>query len=303
VKYGVTRDAVMGLVVVLADGRLVRVGRRTVKGVAGYDLTALFVGSEGTLGVVTQARLRLRPLPAPPTTVVGVFADLAAAGRAVEAALAVATPSLLEIMDNATVRAVEDLQPMGLDTSAAALVLAQSDLPGDGASLEADQLLHAFVVAGASEAYRSEDAEQSELLLGARRMAIPAIERRGRWLLDDVAVPRSRIADAVLAFAEVSAARDVEVCTFGHAGDGNLHPTVVFPHGDDEAAARALLAFEDILGVALRMGGTVTGEHGVGVIKRGSLALELDPVARELHASIKAALDPLGILNPGKALP
>ena len=303
VKYGVTRDAVMGLEVVLADGRVTRIGRRTVKGVAGYDLTGLVVGSEGTLGIVTQATLRLRPLPAPATTVVAVFADVAAAGRAVEQIMATLTPSLLELMDRTTLRAVEAFAPMGLDTEAAALLLAQSDLPGDAGGFEADLILAACEHAGAVEGYRSEDAEQSELLLGARRMAIPALESLGAWLLDDIAVPRSRLAEAIEAVEGVSAARDLVIGTFGHAGDGNLHPTIVYAHGDDEAQARAMASFDDIVDVALRLGGTVTGEHGVGLLKRRHLAQELDPVAHSLHDAIKAAIDPLGILNPGKALP
>ncbi|HEY5031933.1 MAG TPA: FAD-linked oxidase C-terminal domain-containing protein [Actinomycetes bacterium] len=303
VKYGVTRDAVLGLEVVLADGRVSRLGRRTVKGVAGYDLAGLVVGSEGTLGIVTQARLRLRPLPPPATTTVALFADIASAGRAVESIMRVATPSLLELMDGTTLRAVEALQPMGLDTGAAALLIAQSDLPGQSGAIEADLILAACERAGAIEGYRSEDAEQSELLLGARRMAIPALERSGAWLLDDIGVPRSRLAEAMAAIEDVSAARDVVIGTFGHAGDGNLHPTIIYGHGDDDAKQRALAAFDDIVEIALRLGGTITGEHGVGLIKRGYLAQELDPVARSMHAAIKDALDPLGILNPGKALP
>ncbi len=303
VKYGVTRDAVLGLEVVLADGRVTQIGRRTVKGVAGYDLTGLVVGSEGTLGVVTRATLRLRPLPPPPATVVAVFADIADAGRAVEAIMVRATPSLLELMDRTTVRAVEAFQPMGLDTSAAALLIAQSDLPGEGAGTEADVILAACEAAGASEVYRSEDAEQADLLLGARRAAIPALEQLGAWLLDDIAVPRSRLTEAIVAVEKISVERDVMIGTFGHAGDGNLHPTIVYPHDDPAAAERALAAFDDILSLALDLDGTVTGEHGVGLLKRTVLGRELDPVARSMHASIKAALDPLGILNPGKALP
>ncbi len=303
VKYGVTREAVLGLEVVLADGRVTRIGRRTVKGVAGYDLTALMVGSEGTLGVVTQARLRLRPLPAPPTTVVATFADVPAAGRAVMRIMATATPSLLELMDRTTLRAVESFQPMGLDTSAAALLIAQSDLPGGGAHHEADAILAACAAEGAVEGYRSEDEEQADLLLGARRLAIPALEQMGAWLLDDVAVPRSRLAAAIERIEEVSAASGLVIGTFGHAGDGNLHPTIIYPHGDAAAQERAFGAFDDILDIALRLGGTVTGEHGVGLLKRRALGEELDPVARSMHDAIKTALDPTGILNPGKALP
>jgi len=303
VKYGVTRDAVLGLEVVLADGRVTRLGRKTVKGVAGYDLTGLIVGSEGTLGIVTEARLRLRPLPPPPTTVVAMFADVAAAGRAVEQIMLVATPALLELMDRTTLRAVEAFQPMGLDTEVAALLIAQSDLPGTAGAIEADLILAVCEAAGATEGYRSEDEEQAELLLGARRAAIPALEQLGGWLLDDIGVPRSRLAEAITAIEGVSAARDLVIGTFGHAGDGNLHPTIIYAHGDDEAQRRALAAFDDIVAIALQLGGTVTGEHGVGLIKRQFLAEELDPVARSMHHAVKAALDPLGILNPGKALP
>lgn len=303
VKYGVTRDAVLGLEVVLADGRVTRVGRRTVKGVAGYDLAGLMVGSEGTLGIVTMARLRLRPLPPAATTAVALFPSVADAGRAVAAIMATSTPSLLELLDRTTMRAVEEWRPSGLPVDAGALLIAQSDLPGASADAEADAILRACEAAGATEAYRAEDAEQSEMLLGARRMAIPALEAKGDWLLDDVAVPRSSLADAVAEIEEVADRHDVLIGTFGHAGDGNLHPTIVTPRGDAEAAARGLAAFDDILAVALRHGGTVTGEHGVGLLKRGALAEELDAPARELHVRLKEAFDPRGILNPGKSLP
>jgi glycolate oxidase len=303
VKYGVTRDSVLGLQVVLADGRVTRLGRRTVKGVAGYDLVGIVVGSEGTLGVVTEATVRLRPLPPPPATVVAVFADLPAAGRAVERIMATVTPSLLEIMDRATLMAVEAFTPMGLDTSSQALLIAQSDQPGAGAELEAAAIAAAAQACGAVEVFVSEDPAQADMLLAARRLAIPAIESMGSWLLDDVAVPRSRLADAMAAFAEVAAGHDVPVFTFGHAGDGNLHPTLVTPHGDEHGARRALQAFDAILDVALALGGTVTGEHGVGLIKRRALGAELDDTAVDLHARVKQAWDPRGILNPGKAVP
>jgi len=303
VKYGVTRDAVLGLEVVLADGRITRIGRRTVKGVAGYDLTGLMVGSEGTLGVVTMARLRLRPLPPTPTTAVAVFDDISDAGRAVEAIMATSTPSLLELMDRTSLRAVEAWRPMGLATDAAALLIAQSDLPAGAGEQEADAILAQCERHGAREVYRSEDPEQAELLLGARRMTIPALEAMGDWLLDDISVPRRRLGDAVGAIERIAQARDVVIATFCHAGDGNLHPTIVVPRGDEAAAQRALAAFDDILQVALDVDGTVTGEHGVGLLKRAALARELDPVAIDLHGRIKAALDPRGILNPGKALP
>lgn len=303
VKYGVTRDAVLGLEVVLADGRVSRFGRRTVKGVAGYDLAGLMVGSEGTLGIVTMARLRLRPLPPPAVTVVALFDEVGAAGRAVERIMTTSTPSMLELLDRTTMQAVEEWRPSGLPVEAGALLLAQSDLAGSGADDEAEAILAACLAAGAMEGYRSEDPEQAEMLLGARRMAIQALEAKGDWLLDDVAIPRSALAAAVSEIEEVAARHDVLIGTFGHAGDGNLHPTIVTPRGDADAAARGMAAFDDILSVALRHGGTITGEHGVGLLKRRALAEELDEPARDLHPRIKEAFDPRGILNPGKSLP
>ena len=303
VKYGVTRDAVLGLEVVLADGRITRIGRRTIKGVAGYDLCGLMVGSEGTLGIVTMARLRLRPMPPPAVTAVAVFADMAAAGRAVAAIMAAASPSLLEIMDRTTLEAVETWRPMGLQTDSAALLVMQSDAPGTAGAAEADLMLALCERHGAADCYRSEDPQQADLLLGARRMAIPALESMGDWLLDDISVPRSALAAAVAGIERIAAEREVLIATFGHAGDGNLHPTIVTPRGDEDAAARALLAFDDMLDLAVSLGGTVTGEHGVGLLKRRALSDELDEVAIDLHRAIKQALDPTRILNPGKALP
>ena len=206
-------------------------------------------------------------------------------------------------MDRTTITAVENWRPMGLDTTAEALLIAQSDLPGEAGIAEADVLLEICERAGATEVYRSEDPEQGEMLLGARRMAIPALETMGDWLLDDIAVPRSELARAMQMITEVSARNDVLIGTFGHAGDGNLHPTIVVPRGDEEASVRAMVAFDEIIDIALLVGGTVTGEHGVGTLKRRHLAQELDPVAIDLHSRIKEAWDPLGILNPGKALP
>jgi glycolate oxidase len=302
VKYGVTRDAVLGLEVVLADGTVTWLGRRTIKGVAGYDLAGLVVGSEGTLAVVTQALLRVRPLPPPATTVVGVFADLTDAGRAVTDVMSRATPSLLEIMDGATVAAVEAFQPMGLDGSVGALLLAQSDLPAAAGAAEAGLLADAFERAGAVEVFVSEDRQQADLLLGARRLAVTAVDQLGVSMLDDVAVPRSRLAEAMARIADLAVAYDVTICTFGHAGDGNLHPTVVHAPGDADGAGRAAAAFDAVLEVALDLGGTVTGEHGVGLLKRRLLGRELDPVVQGLHEAVKRAWDPHGILNPGKAL-
>lgn len=301
VKYGVTGDYVLGLEVVLADGSVLRTGRRTVKGVAGYDLTALFVGSEGILGVVTEVTVRLRPMPATPATVVGMFGSLAEAGAAIVALSAAGVvPSMLELMDRTTLRAVEHWQRMDLDLDAAAILLAQCD--GRDAASEAADIATAFELSGASYVAHTSDATEGDMLLAARRFAYPALERLGGTLLDDVAVPRSRIPDLVAGIEAIAAERGSTVGTFGHAGDGNLHPTIVFDRTDPEAAARATATFDAIVALALALGGTVTGEHGVGTLKRTHLAAELSPVNLALHHTLKSALDPEGILNPGKVI-
>jgi len=302
VKYGVTRDWVQQLEVVLADGQVATPGRQTVKGVAGYDLVGLFVGSEGTLGVITEATVRLRPTPPARTTVVATFPDLGTAGVAIAEVLAVASPALLEILDATTIAAIEQWKRMGLDTDAAALLLAQSDLPGELAADEVARIEAACAAAGADLVFASTDPDEAELLLAARRFAYPALERLGDTLLDDVAVPRRRLTEMIEAVAVVARRNELTIGTFGHAGDGNLHPTIVYDRADPDQVRRAETAFDDLVQAALDLGGTVTGEHGVGLLKREHLAQELGPVGAHLHRSIKTALDPRNILNPGKVL-
>jgi glycolate oxidase len=300
VKYGVTGDYVLGLEVVLADGRVMRTGRRTVKGVAGYDLTRLVVGSEGTLGVITEITLRLRPAPPPPATVVATFGSLRDAGRAVARMSAEALDlSLLELLDATTLRAIDAHTGMGLD--AAAMLLVQSDLPQPGTTVEA--VRRACEAAGAVDVAETTDAAEGATLLEARRQALPALERLGDWLLDDVCVPRRSIVALVEGIEQVAADVGLTIGVFGHAGDGNMHPTVIFDRHDAASQDAARRAFDAITALALDLGGTVTGEHGVGRLKAGWLARELDPVALDVHRAVKAALDPTGLLNPGAVLP
>lgn len=299
-KYGVTSDFVLAMTVVLADGRVLRTGRRTAKGVAGYDLTRLFVGSEGTLGVVTEITVRLRPAPKPAATLVAFFADLGDAATAVARITAAGVvPSMLELMDRTTIGVVDQMLKMELDRDAAALLLAQSDTGGAQAAAEIATIAAECEKAGASSVVETTDPDEGHALLAARRAALPALARLGDTLLDDVCVPRSAIPELIDRVEQIATRHGVLIGTFGHAGDGNMHPTVVYDAGDPASEARAMEAFSDILGVALELDGTVTGEHGVGRLKRTALAAELDDVSTEVHAAIKAALDPAGILNPG----
>jgi glycolate oxidase len=307
-KYGVTRDYVLGLRAVTGGtgpaeyGSAVRLGRRTTKGVAGLDLTGLFVGSEGTLGVITEVTLRLRPaLARTPRTIVGAFGDLVSAGEAVSLITRRGLiPAVLELLDRTCLTAVEEWKHLGLEADAAALLLARVDTPGESGKAESDALAAAMSDAGALWVAQSTDDAEAEALFDARRLAYPALERLGPVLTEDVCVPRSAV-PAMLARIEAIAARHgVRIATIAHAGDGNLHPLLVTPPGDDNARVAAQAAFEEFLDAAIELGGTVTGEHGVGLLKRDGMRRELDPGAVAMQDAVRRALDPLGLFNPGK---
>jgi glycolate oxidase len=302
VKYGVTAEYVLGLDVVLADGRLLSTGRRTAKGVAGYDLTRLFVGSEGTLGVVVKAVLALRPAPRPQLALVAEFPSTGAAGAAVEAiAGAGHVPSLLELMDGTTVRAVNAMARMGLPETTEALLLAAFDTEDPAADLAAVGAL--CEAAGATEVVPASDPEESQMLLQARRLSLPALERlKPSMLIDDVCVPRGRLTDLLDGVAAIAERYELVIGVCAHAGDGNTHPVVCFDGADQDEAKRARESFDAIMELGLSLGGTITGEHGVGTLKRDWLARELGPTGLEVQRGIKAVLDPLGLLNPGKVL-
>ncbi|WP_425833194.1 FAD-binding oxidoreductase [Streptomyces fractus] len=300
VKYGVTAEYVLGLDVVLADGRLLQTGRRTAKGVAGYDLTRLFVGSEGSLGIVVKATLALKPQPPQQLVLAAEFASAEAACDAVCRIMEGGhVPSLLELMDRTTVKAVNDMANMGLPETTEALLLAAfdtldpvTDLAAVGALCEA---------AGATQVVPAEDAAESEMLLQARRLSLTALEAvKGTTMIDDVCVPRSKLGELLEGVERIAEKYDLTIGVCAHAGDGNTHPTVCFDAQDADEGRRARESFDEIMALGLELGGTITGEHGVGVLKKEWLARELGPVGVEMQQAVKAAFDPAGLLNPGK---
>lgn len=304
VKYGVTRDYVLGLEVVNGLGEMVRLGRRTAKGVAGYDLVGLLTGSEGTLGVITEVTVRLRGARPPERIIAGYFDRLVDAGRGVaEVAAAGITPSALELVDSACLQAVDEWLSMGLSTEANVMLLAATDLPGDAGAAEAAAIRDAFVAGGATFAAVAGDKLEGEALFAARRLAYPALERLGPVLTEDVCVPKGRVPEMLARIEDIGRRHEVRLANIAHAGDGNLHPLLIVPAGDDAARRRAQAAFDEIIAAAIELGGTVTGEHGVGLLKMEGLAAEVSPEAMAMFQAVKRALDPHGILNPGKVVP
>jgi glycolate oxidase len=302
VKYGVTTDYVLGLDVVLADGTKITLGGKRIKDVAGLSLLKLFVGSEGTLGVVTRAILRLIPAQPARSTLVAAFPTVAAAADAVVAIGATLRASMMELMDQASINAVENYRPMGLDRSAGAMLLTQSDAPGDARALEITAMEAACELAGAKEVFVTDDPDEGELFVAARRAAFPAVEALGTLLLEDVGVPVPLLPELLAGIANIASTHDTEVPVVAHAGDGNTHPLVVYDPTDEEARVRAYEAFDDIMALAISLGGTITGEHGVGRAKKAALPDQLGPDVMALTRTIKNALDPQGILNPGVIL-
>jgi glycolate oxidase len=308
-KYGVTRDYVLGLEAVVGGpagdyGTVVRLGRRTTKGVSGYDLAGLFVGSEGTFGVITEVTVRLRPARRQaPRTVVGAFDSVVAAGRAVAATTRLGLlPTALELLDRTCLQAVEDWKHLGLEAGAAALLLAQIDTPGTAGDDEAAAMSGAFRAAGAIWAEQSTDEFEAEALFSARRLAYPAMERLGPLLTEDVCVPRSKVPAMLASIDDIAERHGVRIATVAHAGDGNLHPMIMTRPGDDAARVAAQAAFDEMLAAAIALDGTVTGEHGVGLLKRGGMRKELSAGVLAMQQAVKQTLDPLNLFNPGKVV-
>lgn len=300
-KYGVTREAVLGLKVVLADGRLLSLGHRSVKGVTGLDLTALMIGSEGTLGVIVEATVRLRPLVRGGVATIGAyFADVAAAASASAAITAAGLrPAAMELLDAASLRAIGSHLGLDLASRGAAWLLVQTD--GAASGEEAAEALEIIRSLG-GDAELTTDPEEGERLLAIRREFHPSLEALGTVLIEDIAVPRSALPQMFAAIAEIAERFGIGIPTVAHAGDGNLHPNFVYESdgGGTEVPAQVWAAADELFLAALRLGGTLTGEHGVGILKKRWLRDELGDDQLELQRRLKAVFDPQGILNPGK---
>ena len=297
VKYGVTSAHVRALTVVMADGQIIELGSATKKAVTTLDLTRLMIGSEGTLGIITEIIVGLAVRPQTPATIIATFPSIKNAAAAA-AALLRFKPSMLEIIDQTTLKAVEAWHPLGFEVAGSVLLM-QLDEDQERADEVLDLCKSFEMIDGAAT---SEAADAVEFIR-VRKLAYPALERLGATLLDDVAVPISKIAELVERVEGLADKYSLTIGIFGHAGDGNMHPTIVHDHGDLDAQKRAIAAFGEIVEIAQSLGGTASGEHGIGSIKQGFAAQELSPAVIELQRSIKKAFDPKGILNPGKKLP
>jgi glycolate oxidase len=304
VKYGVTRDAVLGLEVVMADGTLLRLGGKNVKDVAGYGLIPLLVGSQGTLGLMTEATLRLRPAP-PRATMLAFFASSSRPARRSPVTRDGVVPVTLELMDRFTIRAVDAALHVGLPEDAGAMLMIESDAGGAAAESELDRAGAACTAAGATDVIRATDPQEADWLREARRKAHWSLEQAGVARMEDIGVQRSQAPELLAAIERISAERHrLRIGTFGHAGDGNLHPTFVLERDEDESAAvpRLEAARSDLYEAALALGGTVTGEHGIGVARQDWLVRQRGEDAVAVMRAIKHALDPQDLLNPGRVL-
>lgn len=304
VKYGVTRDYVLGLRAVLASGEVVKTGVRTAKGVVGYDLTRLLVGSEGTLGVITEITLRLVPKPETVVTMTAIFSDPVAAGRAVAEVMASpVTPRCMEFMDGNALKAGAGRAGMELPDGAGAFILAETDGGPDEAARQAD-IVRAILARHAVEVRLAADASEAAALWKLRRSASQALFTLAPDKInEDIVVPVGRIPDALDEAAAIAKRRCLTIVCFGHAGDGNIHVNVMTDFKDERMHAAAEEAVEEVFAMVLRLGGTISGEHGIGLAKLPYIGMEQPAHLIELQKRVKAAFDPEGILNPGKIFP
>jgi len=301
-KYGVTKDYVIALEAVLPNGDVVKTGGKLAKDVAGYDLTKLLIGSEGTLAVITEATLKLLPLPEKKRTMLAMFKDLTDSAKAVSKIIANRIiPVTLEFMDNATINVVEDYVKIGLPRDVEAILLIEQDGTQEQVDRDIERMAEICREQNAVSVEVAETAEDAAKLMTARRMALSSLARlKPTTILEDATVPRSEIARLVDKIKEAAEKYDLHICTFGHAGDGNLHPTCLTDVRHTEEIERVEKAFDEIYEETIRLGGTITGEHGVGIAKAGYLEWKVGKSGVEVMKGIKRAFDPKGILNPGK---
>ncbi|GAA4723288.1 FAD-binding oxidoreductase [Brevibacillus fulvus] len=301
-KYGVTKDYVMGLQYVLPSGEVLRCGGKNVKDVAGYDMTRLLVGSEGTLAVITEITVKLLPLPETKRTLVAYYSNLVDAARTVEEVIAAKIiPATMEFLDQGTMKVVDDFAKLGLPLEMKSMLLIEQDGPEQSVAEDIARIAEIAKQNGAARVEIARTAEEGAKLLAARRAALSALSRlRPTTILEDATVPRSRLAEMVEAIEQIARKYQVHICTFGHAGDGNLHPTCMTDERNHEELQNVEKAFEEIFHTAIRLGGTITGEHGVGMAKMNYLDLKVGQDGMELMKRIKAAFDPNHIMNPGK---
>lgn len=301
-KYGVTQDYVLGLEIVLPNGDIIQTGGKLAKDVAGYDLTSLYVGAEGTLGVITEATLKLIPKPEAKKAMLALYDDIEKAAETVSAIIANRIiPATLEFLDQGTLQVVEDYAQIGLPVDAEAVLLIEQD--GDEAIVDRDIEAMDKICRenGAIDVSVAKTDEDAYALTEARRSALSALSRlKPTTILEDATVPRSEIANMVRAITKIAEKYNVWICTFGHAGDGNLHPTCLTDVRDQEEITRVEKAFEEIFQEAVKLGGTITGEHGVGAMKLPYLQLKVGKEGLRAMKQIKRALDPNNIMNPGK---
>ncbi|MBN9694082.1 MAG: FAD-binding protein [Verrucomicrobia bacterium] len=303
-KYGITRNYVMGLEVVLPNGEILRTGNKCVKDVAGYSVKDLFIGSEGTLGVITQVLLKLIPKPAAKKTLVATFNAMDAAAQTVSDLIAAQViPCTLEFLDRTTIRCVEDFARIGLPTDCEALLLMETDGHPAQVADEARIMEEIARKNGCREVRVAKDEAEANKLASARRSAFSALARVApTTILEDATVPRSELARMVRFVEQVAQKYRLRVGTFGHMGDGNLHPTFLTDERNHEEMERVHAAFREIFDEAIRLGGTITGEHGVGVAKKDFLPKFAGDAQMRVMRELRRALDPAGILNPGKML-
>jgi glycolate oxidase len=301
-KYGTTRDYVLGLKVVLGDGRVMKTGTRAMKSSSGFDFARLFVGSEGALGIVTEIILKVNPKPATTATTLAIFDDLEDAGRAVSGVMSSGViPSVLEILGRETLQAINQNTDLDLP-EVDAMLLAETDAYTQAeADYQMERVVAQFKANNASEVKQAESAQQASELWKARKSCYAVLARlRPNFILEDVTVPISQVAPMLRGVQDIAARHQVQIATFGHAGDGNLHPQFLWDAANEEETQRVEAASADLFKLAVDLGGTLSGEHGIGLSKAPFMELEHDPVEMDLMRSVKKLCDPNNILNPGK---